>query len=641
MASRSVTRWRALAGLLRADRGRWCSLGVLVAAASALSLVGPLIVRTIVDRGDGGTTVAAITALALGYLAVAVVGQVTAVAVAWFATHTAWRTTNELRMTMTAHVLGLDHEFHRSHTPGDLIQRVDGDVTSVSDFLGRVVPHALGALLTTLGMLVVLTVVDWRIATGMAVYLAIAVVLVVLLRHRAVTEAADEMGTYANLYGGIEERLTAGEDLRANGAGHHAMWRFTEESAAVARSALRRERAFLRLWWVVQSSFGFGSALALAVGGWLVAREPDMLGTAFLLLQYVQLINRPLEHLVEELETVQKANGAMVRVMDLLAVRPEIVDNGSVLPAPGALSVDCAGVSFDYGDDEAVLSDVNVTLAAGRTVGVIGRTGSGKTTFARLVLRLVEPTSGVLSLGGVPISALPFGELRRRVALIPQEVELLAGSIRDNVTLFDPAPTEAEVVDALTRAGLDALVEGGIDRELGAGGSGISAGEAQLLSLARVWLRRPDLIVLDEPTARVDPETEARIDAAVRRLTAGRTTLIIAHRLSTLAAADDICVFDQGRVVEFGERAALAADPASRYRRLLDLALDDLDVGADVALAPVPTEDGAAPGVAAARDRSGGDVGQGFDGPVDDAAADLDPRSDVVPLDAIESAVAG
>ena len=178
-------------------------------------------------------------------------------------------------------------------------------------------------------------------------------------------------------------------------------------------------------------------------------------------------------------------------------------------------------------------------------------------------------------LGGVPIAEIPLVELRRRVALVPQEVELFAGSVRDNVTLFDDEPTDAAVVDALRRVGLDALADAGIDRALGAAGSGLSAGEAQLLALARVWLRDPDLLVLDEATARVDPETEQRLEAAVVELMRGRTTLVIAHRLSTLRSVDEIIVFDHGRIVEHGERADLVGDDDSRFAQLLTISLDE------------------------------------------------------------------
>ncbi len=565
MSSGKSSRFRALFSLLRGSLGRWFALATIVAAMSCLTLAGPLVLREVVDEIERGTTASEIRRLALIFLLIVVVGQVLAVWVVRVATRAAWNTTNELRLNITRHVLELDHEFHRTHTPGELISRVDGDVTSVSDFLGQVVPKALGALLLVTGIIVVLTAIQWQVGLGMLVFFLVAVGLVLLTRQRAVTEAADEMGANGRMYGGLEERINASEDLRSNGAGAHAMWRFVEDSGGVIASATRRERAFMGIWWTVQGSIVVGTVLSIVVSAVLVSRGSMTLGTAFLLFQYVLLIGQPLEEFVHELETVQKASGAMVRVIDLLDVEATVLDEGTVSPPAGALDVECRAVHFDYGDDERVLTDVDLTLGAGRSVGIIGRTGSGKTTFSRLVLRLVEPTNGTVLLGGVPIADIPLDELRRRVALVPQEVELFGGTIRDNVTLFDAGPSDAAVEAALRSVGLDALVDGGIDRDLSAGGGGLSAGEAQLLAMARVWLRNPDVVVLDEATARVDPETERRLEAAVRRLRRGRTTLIIAHRLSTLREVDDILVFDHGRVAEFGPRHVLAADSTSRY----------------------------------------------------------------------------
>ena len=300
-----------------------------------------------------------LTSLALVFLGLAVATQLILVIVSpGAATVTAWHTTNQIRLQLAEHVLGLDHEFHRRHTPGELIQRVDGDVTSVSDFLGRVVPRVVGAAAMVLGMLVVLVVVDWRLALG-----------VVGLRrrrgghHRARPpprrgrERPTRWASYAQLYGGIEERLTAAEDLRANGAGAHAMWRFVEESADAMNSSVRRESAFLRLWWAVQGSVAVGSAVSLVAGAVLVSNGAITLGTAFLMFQYVLLLERPLEDVVQQLETVQKANGAMVRVIDLLAVQPTIVDSGTTSPAAGPLAVEFDAVSFEYADEHDDDSD--------------------------------------------------------------------------------------------------------------------------------------------------------------------------------------------------------------------------------------------------------------------------------------------
>ena len=543
--------------------------------AAAFGLAGPLVVRRIVDQAQAGATTATLARLAGIFLALAIAAQIIEMIAVWAATTTAWRTTNSIRLMLARHVLGLDHEFHRTHTPGELIQRVDGDVTSVSDFLGQVVPKAIGAVFLTIGTLVVLSVLDWRLALGGLVYVSLTVLLVRRGRHRAVAESEHEMSALARLYGGIEERLTAAEDLRANGAAHHAMWRFQTESAGALRAAVGREQAFMRLWWRVEGVVGAGTIVALLTGAWLVPNGTITLGTAFLLLQYVTMLERPLHDMIHQLEVVQKANGAMVRVVDLMAVEATVVDAGTITPPPGAPAIDFDHVSFHYGDDQSVLDDVTMALEPGATYGVVGRSGSGKTTLSRLVLRLVEATEGTLRIGGVPIADIPMAELRRRVALIPQEVELFGGTVRDNVTLFAAGHDDGEITRALQRAGLGDLALD-LDRPLAAGGAGLSAGEAQLISLARVWLRDPDIVVLDEATARVDPETESRLDTAVAELRHNRTVLIIAHRLSTLRSVDGIIVVEDGRVVEHGPRQQLADDPTSDFHRLLRAGMEVL-----------------------------------------------------------------
>ena len=565
---------RALIELLRPDRGRWLALGAMLTVGSVLQLVGPLIIRRVIDEADRGASAGQITRLAVVFLLIALATQAVAVVVAWFATTTAWRTTNAIRIRMTRHVLGLDHEFHRRHTPGELISRVDGDVTSVSDFVGEVVPTVVSAAILVLGMLGVLGVLDWRVALGGLVYVALSLLVVLRSRHRAITESTDEMSALARLYGGIEERLTASEDIRANGAGAHAVWRLVEDSAAAVRSAVRRERAFLAMWWAVQGAVAAGSVISLVASAWMLSRGSISVGTAFLLFQYTLLLKRPLEDVVDQLETMQKATGAMQRVVALLEVQPDVRDEGTVRPPAGALPVVFRNVSFEYDDERGVLHGVDFELSAGSSLGVVGRTGSGKTTLSRLVLRLVDATSGTVELGGVAVSDIPMAHLRRRVALIPQEVELLGGSIRDNVTLFDPSPTDDAVAHALRRVGLAALADD-VHRQLGPAGVGLSAGEAQLLALARVWIREPDLVVLDEATARIDPTTEALLESAVAEMMVGRTVIVIAHRLATLQRMDEILVLDHGAVIEHDNRSRLIASDASHFHRLLALALDD------------------------------------------------------------------
>jgi ABC-type multidrug transport system fused ATPase/permease subunit len=251
----------------------------------------------------------------------------------------------------------------------------------------------------------------------------------------------------------------------------------------------------------------------------------------------------------------------------------------------GRGAVELRDVAFRYPrlapDDQAplALDGVSFRLEPGRVLGVLGRTGSGKSTLARLVARLYDPTAGRVLLGGVDLAAMRLEELRQRVGLVTQEVQLFRASLRENVTLFDPSLPERRVLEALETIGLGEWLRraGGIEAELDP--AGLSAGEAQLVAFARLFLRDPELVVLDEASSRLDPATERLLERAVDRLLEGRSAIVIAHRLATVERADEILILERGRVIEHGPRAALAADPRSRFGELLALGLEREPVG--------------------------------------------------------------
>ncbi len=564
--------WDALAALVRPFRRQVLGLAGFAAIGAALPLAGPLLLRSFVDGALAGNSTSSLLLPAGGYVAIAVVAQVMAIAVLWSATRLSWRITDGARVELSDHILRHGLDFHHRHTPGELVERVDGDLTAVNDSLASFAITVMGMAFTVTAMLTVVAVLDWRIALGLAAYVAVAAWTFLAIRDYAVADSALERGAMAQMYGGIEERLVGADDLRANGAGAHAMDRFEQDGRAVLHASVRRERAVVWLWHGATGAVTGGVVVSLVLGATGASLGWISVGTAFLLYQYMQLLQLPLEQIVEQLQEIQKAAGGILRVRTLLDEVPDEPPAMGPTIASGPLSVRFSGVHFSYGD-EAVLRGLDLEVDAGTSLGIVGATGCGKTTLGRLLTRTLSPTGGELMLGGIDLAEIAEPDLRRAIGVVPQDVEIFNASIRDNVSLFDPTVSDADIGSALEQVGLARKLlgqPGGLDRELAGDSGELSAGEAQLLALSRVFLRDPAIVLLDEATSRVDPETEQQVLRSIGELLTGRTALVIAHRLATLEHVDQIAVLRDGSIAEFGARAALLANN-SIYARLVAL----------------------------------------------------------------------
>jgi len=312
-------------------------------------------------------------------------------------------------------------------------------------------------------------------------------------------------------------------------------------------------------------------AAVFALGAVLLDIGAASYGVIFVVYLYARTCSDNLIYLTQQFEDLQRASGSVHRIMELLRTAPKRRSGDQSL-RPGALAVDLVRVGFAYVPGRPVLNEVSFRIAPGRVLGIVGKTGSGKSTIARLLVRLEDPVEGVIRVGGTDLRDAKLAEVRSRIGCVSQEVQLLGASIRDNVTLFDDSIDDDKIVSAMDALGLGAWLKGlpdGLDTVIGQGGRGLSAGEAQLLATTRVFLRDADLIILDEATSRIDPNTSELFKRAISRLLEGRTGVVIAHRLSTLDFVDEVLVLADSGVLEHGPRDELSRNPKSALHAML------------------------------------------------------------------------
>ncbi len=575
--------WFLLRTYLRPLRARVVLLTILLFTGVTFQVINPQLIRSFIDRALEGSPSGDLLGLAATFALLAVGHQALNVAATWVAQDVGWTATNELRADLAAHVLDLDLSFHKTVTPGELIERIDGDVTTLSNFFSRFVIHVVGNLVLIVGIIALL----WResiwVGLGITVFAMAAMVAMLRLQAIAMPWWKEVRAKRAEFFGFLGEQLGGTEDIRASGAVPYMIHRFTKVMRNWLPAAVRARMGFSLLWGTSIVTYIVGVALVFWLGWSLLGSGTLTIGAVYLIFHYTEMLRHPIEQIRQQMEDLQRAGAGISRVQELFDRQPVLDTSGTRHLPDGALSVCLDRMSFRYQDEESngdpVLREIELKLAPGRILGVLGRTGSGKSTLARLLTRLYDPTEGEVRLGGVPLPDVDVPNLRRRVGMVTQEVQLFRATVRDNLTFFDDTITDEQIWEVLSMLGLmdwTVSLGDGLDTVLETGSAGLSAGQAQLLAFARIFLREPGLVILDEASSRLDPATETLIERAVDRLMAERTGVIIAHRLATVERADDILILEDGEIVEFGERVALAADPETRFSNLLRTGLEEV-----------------------------------------------------------------
>ena len=571
--------WDLLSQHIRPQKGRFILLATLLLGSIGLRIFAPQIMRTFIDAALAGEALQTLTWTALTFIGVALLQQVIAVGVTYLGENVAWTATNDLRAELAWHALNLDMRFHNDHTPGELIERIDGDVTELATFFSQFALNLVSNGLLLVGILVALFLEDWRAGLGFTVFSFATILILGRLKDIAVPHQKARRQAEAEMYGFLEEQLAGTEDIRSSGAVDYSIRELFRHQSIIFT---HNQRSHFKRW-IIENAMGFaltiGTLLAIGSGYWLFTAGLVTIGTVYLFIHYINLLEEPFWAMTHEIESFQTIGACVERLTEFREFKPEVLDGSGIEVPAQPLALRFNNVTFSYNGNDTILSNLSFQLKPGSVLGLLGRTGSGKTTLARLIFRLYDPKVGSIEINGEDIREAKLATLRRSIAIVTQDVQLFRASVRDNLTFFDRSISDEQILATLEELELGDWYRSlpqGLDTGLDTGSRSLSAGEAQLLAFTRVFLRNPGLVILDEASSRLDPATEQRLERAIDKLLRDRTAIIIAHRLGTVHRAGEIMILESGRVSEYGDRQQLAADPGSRFCQLLQTGLEEV-----------------------------------------------------------------
>jgi ATP-binding cassette, subfamily B, bacterial len=544
-----------------------------VLVSTLVTLSGPIIVRFGIDRGISADRSDLLNAAVVAYLVVVVIGYLAGRQQYLAVNRAGEGFLRDLRVLVFDRLLRQSMAFYDREKAGVLVSRMTADIESMAELIQWGLLQFVSAGLLLLLAFVLLFVMSWQLT--LVALLVFPILAIASIRFQRQSNAAylvvrDRVGTNLS---SLQEGISGARVIQAYGREDEQVRRFVRSNRALYDAHMHSVRVSTWYFGLVEAAGIVSTALLIGVGGWMVHTDRATLGTVAAFVLVLSNLFEPVQQLSQLYNTVQSAAASLNKIFTLVDTLPDVgeADGAVELPTRGELAV--GGVSFYYaGTERMVLADIDLVVADGERIALVGPTGAGKSTLAKLMARLYDPTEGSVVFGGIDLRQASLASLRSRIVVVPQEGYLFGGDILENVRIARPSATDDDVRRALADIGalerFSSFPEG-LHTEVRERGSRLSAGERQLVSLARAALVDPGVLVLDEATSNLDPGTEAVVERALDTLMSGRTTIVVAHRLSTVRRADRIVVIDDGRMVEVGSHDELVGRQG-RYAALAE-----------------------------------------------------------------------
>jgi len=538
---------------------------------TATVLAGPTLVRYGIDHGLTAHDGAALDRAVVGYVIVAVLAYVASGRQVLAVARAGESFLRDLRVRLFGHLQAQSLAFFDREKAGVLVSRMTSDIDSMAELVQFGLLQFLSNGLLFVFAIGLLVALSWELTLVCTVTLPVVIVASIWFHrrsNRAYLTVRDRIGQNLSQ---MQEGISGVRVIQAFGREEDVVDRFAESNRELYDAHMETVRISVYYFPVIELAGTATTAAIIGVGGWLVHQGSVSLGTVAAFVLLLANLFEPVQQLSQLFNTVQAAGAALNKIFVLLDAVPDVTERPGAVPLPRSGALDVDAVSFRYaGAAVDALRGVDLNVAPGERLALVGPTGAGKSTLAKLMARLYDPTAGTVRFGGVDLRDATIASLRERIVVVPQEGFLFSGSIADNVRIARSGATDDEVRAALASVGALERFEAlpaGLATAVRERGSRLSAGERQLVSLARAALVDPAVLVLDEATSSLDPGTEATVEQAVQHLMQGRTVIIVAHRLSTSERADRVGVVDGGRLVELGSHAELVG-LGGRYAEL-------------------------------------------------------------------------